>query len=65
MNDILTLNERQTLVMILPSLSGGYKAHASELIDNSDPTGGLVSIDDQVVTLYRQYVATWSRDYDL
>jgi len=56
----LTQNEKQTLLMILPKLSHGFRVHANELLNNTDPTGGLVSIDDQVFTLYKQYVATWN-----
>ena len=55
--DLLSANERQTLGMILPHLKYGMKSHCQDLLDNHDPTGGMVGIDDQVWMLYQQYVA--------
>ena len=56
---LLTDNEEQTLCMCLPHLSGGFKSQAIELLNNSDPTGGIVAVDDQVKVIYEQYVSTW------
>jgi len=64
MTNLLSLNEEQALQMVLnltPNLNPGVKAHINELFNNNDPTGGLISIEDQVEALYRQYVATWNR----
>ena len=63
MTRLLSPNEEQTLQMVLnltPNLNPGFKAHANELLNNNDPTGGLVSIADQVKALHEQYVATWN-----
>lgn len=57
----LSEKDKQDLTMFVTRLAGGYKSHALELLDGSDPTGGTVALDDQIYGLYRQYVATWRK----
>lgn len=60
----LTLNDEQTLWMILPYLHGVYKCHCLDLLSGIDPTGGMIPIDDQVYELHRQYMAETSEFKD-
>lgn len=53
----LTLHEKQTLTMFSLRLRGGYLSQVKSLLNNIDPTGGLVAIDDQIDALFLQYRA--------
>jgi hypothetical protein len=57
---LLNTNQLDVLLRIMNDLPIGFKHHAESLINNIDPTGGLVDIDSQVNMLYRQSVVTVS-----
>lgn len=54
--NILTPKNHQDLTMFLTRLKGGYKVHANQLLKGIDPTGGLVSLDDQLQALHVQFL---------